>query len=152
MRSSATRSSTGSSTRSGTDTKPCLKQGTDAASRQAIQARLDLVARHEAAANSARNIEVGLGEEPQPRPQAGGSTSGASPPAETPQHRPYDAKGMIQPSSHKVDGQKVFALIGPQGTAVAYLNIPAGLDPSQLTARNVGVRGACATTSRSSQS
>ena len=117
-----------------------LKRATDSASSQAIQARLDLVARHEAAAESARNIEAVL-ERSRGRDRKLALYLRRLAKAEEPQQRPYDAKGMIQPSSHKVDGQKVFALIGPKGTAVAYLNIPPGLDPSRLTARNVGVRG-----------
>ncbi|SIO15439.1 hypothetical protein SAMN05444166_2732 [Singulisphaera sp. GP187] len=117
-----------------------LKRATDSASNQAIQARLDLVARHEAAAESARKFEAIL-EKSRNRDRKIALYLRRLARAEEPQQRPYDAKGMIQPSSHKVDGQKVFALIGPKGTAIAYLNIPAGLDPSRLTARNVGVRG-----------
>ena len=49
--------------------------------------------------------------------------------------------GFIQPSVRKVDGHKVFALIGAQGSAIAYLDIPAGLDPEPDLARRVGVRG-----------
>jgi hypothetical protein len=40
-----------------------------------------------------------------------------------------------------VDGQKVYALIGPDGNTQAYLDIPAGLDVAHLVARRVGVRG-----------
>ena len=40
-----------------------------------------------------------------------------------------------------MDGHKVFTLIGPNGTAIAYLDIPPGLDPEPLLARRVGVRG-----------
>ncbi|WP_406693489.1 hypothetical protein V5E97_20880 [Singulisphaera sp. Ch08] len=117
-----------------------LKRATDSASTQAIQARLDLVARHEEAAEAARRIEAAL-EQSRDRDRKLALYLRRLAKADEPQQRPYDAKGMIQPSSRKVDGQKVFALIGPKGTAIAYLNIPAGLDPSQLTARNVGVRG-----------
>ncbi|MBV8554966.1 MAG: hypothetical protein JO116_05330, partial [Planctomycetaceae bacterium] len=38
-------------------------------------------------------------------------------------------------------GQRVFALIGPDGSTVAYLDIPPGLDVRPLVARRVGVRG-----------
>jgi len=55
--------------------------------------------------------------------------------------RPYDAEGLFQPSARKVNGQKVFALIGPEGTTQAYLDVPAGLDAAPLLARRVGVRG-----------
>ncbi len=55
--------------------------------------------------------------------------------------RGYDAKGMLQASSRKVEGQKVHALIGPEGTPVAYLAIPPGIPASRLLTRKVGVRG-----------
>ena len=53
----------------------------------------------------------------------------------------YDAKGLLQASSRRVDGQKVHALIGPEGRAIAYLAIPPGIPASRLLARKVGVRG-----------
>src|SRR5918998_1335186 len=47
----------------------------------------------------------------------------------------------MQPSARKINGQKVFALIGPEGTKQAYIEVPAGLDTSPLLSRRVGVRG-----------
>ena len=38
--------------------------------------------------------------------------------------RGYDARGLLQASSRKVEGQKVHALIGPEGVPIAYLAIP----------------------------
>ncbi len=61
--------------------------------------------------------------------------------ARTTTERGYDAKGMLQASSRKVEGQKVHALIGPEGTPVAYLAIPPGISASRLLTRKVGVRG-----------
>jgi hypothetical protein len=61
--------------------------------------------------------------------------------ARTTTERGYDARGLLQASSRKVDGQKVHALIGPEGTPVAYLAIPAGIPASRLLTRKVGVRG-----------
>ncbi|MDG3004655.1 hypothetical protein [Paludisphaera mucosa] len=61
--------------------------------------------------------------------------------AERERSRAYDAVGFIQPSAKMLDGRKLFALIGREGTVVAYLDVPAGLDPQPLTARRVGVRG-----------
>lgn len=61
--------------------------------------------------------------------------------ARTSTERGYDARGMLQASSRKVDGQKVHALIGPEGTPVAYLSIPPGIPASRLLTRKVGVRG-----------
>ncbi|WP_435008102.1 hypothetical protein P12x_005377 [Tundrisphaera lichenicola] len=61
--------------------------------------------------------------------------------ARTATERAYDARGLLQASSRKVDGQKVHALIGPEGVPVAYLSIPPGLPAFRLLARKVGVRG-----------
>lgn len=61
--------------------------------------------------------------------------------ARTTVDRGYDAKGYLQASSRKVDGQKVHALIGAKGTPVAYLDIPPGIATAPLLARKVGVRG-----------
>ena len=61
--------------------------------------------------------------------------------ARTTTERGYDARGMLQASSRKVDGQKVHVLIGPEGTPVAYLAIPPGIPASRLLTRKVGVRG-----------
>jgi hypothetical protein len=55
--------------------------------------------------------------------------------------RGYDARGLLQASSRKVDGQKVHALIGPEGVPIAYLSIPPGISTKSLLARKVGVRG-----------
>ena len=55
--------------------------------------------------------------------------------------RGYDAKGLLQASSRKVEGQKVHALIGPEGVPIAYLAIPPGIPATRLLTRKVGVRG-----------
>ncbi len=55
--------------------------------------------------------------------------------------RPYDARGLLQASSRQFEGQKVHALIGPEGRAIAYLTIPPGIPANRLLARKVGVRG-----------
>ncbi len=61
--------------------------------------------------------------------------------AQTGTERGYDARGMLQASSRRVEGQKVHALIGPEGKAIAYLAIPPGLPTFRLLSRKVGVRG-----------
>jgi hypothetical protein len=61
--------------------------------------------------------------------------------ARTSSERGYDARGLLQASSRKVDGEKVHALIGPEGRAIAYLAIPPGIPAARLLARKVGVRG-----------
>ena len=61
--------------------------------------------------------------------------------ARTGTERNYDARGLLQATSRKVDGQKVHALIGPEGTPIAYLAIPPGIPASRMLTRKVGVRG-----------
>jgi hypothetical protein len=41
-----------------------------------------------------------------------------------------------------VEGRKLYALIGSDGSTIAFLDIPPGLDPSPLQSRRVGVLGA----------
>jgi hypothetical protein len=55
--------------------------------------------------------------------------------------RAYEAIGFMQSSAQKIDGHKLFVLIGKNGGTVAYLDIPPGLDPEPVLARKVGVRG-----------
>jgi hypothetical protein len=52
------------------------------------------------------------------------------------------AEGLVQPSSRQVEGRRVYALIGSEGSPIAYLDIPAGMDARPLVAKRVGVRGA----------
>ena len=55
--------------------------------------------------------------------------------------RAYDAKGLLQASSRQFEGQRVHALIGPEGRPIAYLTIPPGIPAGRFLARKVGVRG-----------
>jgi hypothetical protein len=55
--------------------------------------------------------------------------------------RAYSAVGYIQPSAEEVSGRKLFLLIDRDGSTVAYLDIPPGLDIEPLLAHRVGVRG-----------
>jgi len=52
------------------------------------------------------------------------------------------AIGMIQPSSRKTEGRKLYTLIGTNGSRRAYLDAPPGIDVESLLAHRVGVRGA----------
>jgi hypothetical protein len=116
------------------------KRANDPASEQAIGARLALVAKHAEAAKAARQFEMIL-ERSRARDRKLALYLRRVVQQELPRERPYDAKGLIQPSSREVDGQRVYALIGPDGNTQAYLDIPAGLNPAPLVARRVGVRG-----------
>jgi len=117
-----------------------LKQAKDSVSVQVVQAKLDAVTRQLEAAEAARSIETIL-QKSQTRDRKLALYLSRLALAEEPDKRPYDAQGMIQPSSRMLDGQKLYALIGPKGTPVAYLEIPAGLDASRYATSNVGIRG-----------
>jgi hypothetical protein len=117
-----------------------LRGVTDSASGNAIRARLDLIARHEAMAKEARLVETLL-QRSRRRDAALALSQRRLADAQSPQARPYDLQGLIQPSSRQVDGRKVFALIGRDGQTQAYLDIPPGIDVKPLLTHRVGVRG-----------
>jgi hypothetical protein len=117
------------------------KSVTDANSGNAIRTRLDEVARHEAIASDARQIETLLARSRR-RDGIVALHERRLADAQRPQTRPYDITGLIQASSRKIGGQKVFALIGRDGATQAYLDIPPGIDIKGLMTHRVGVRGA----------
>jgi hypothetical protein len=107
---------------------------------EALRKRLNRLTRHEQAARAARTIEAILADSHR-RDREVAAVRKDLARLERTRARGYDAVGFIQPSARKVDGHKVFALIGGQGSTIAYLDIPPGLDPQPLLARRVGVRG-----------
>ena len=107
----------------------------------AIRLRLAMVAHHEEIQRSARSFSRIL-ETSRRRDRLVASKRRQLADLEKPQRRPYLAEGLIQPSSRQVNGHKVFALIGPEGRPVAYLDIPPGLDARSVMSKRVGVRGA----------
>jgi hypothetical protein len=117
-----------------------LRGATDAGAGNAIRERLDVVARHEAMARDARLIATLL-ERSRRRDSTLTLHRRRLSDSQRPEDQPYDVQGLIQPSSRKVGGQKVFALIGRDGTTQAYLEIPPGIDVKGLLTRRVGVRG-----------
>jgi hypothetical protein len=119
-----------------------LKRTTDPAAADAVRARLDLVARHEEMARSARAIETILARSRR-RDQIVAMTRRrlAVLEREGAQRSPYVVEGLIHPSSREVEGRRVYTLIGADGAPVAYLDIPPGLDARPLLVRRVGVRG-----------
>ncbi len=117
-----------------------LRRVSDPASGHAIRARLDQVGRQEEAARAAQAFQAAL-DQSRRRDQEVAQILRRVALSERDSERPYDAEGLVQPSSRTIDGQKVFALIGPEGTTLAFLDIPPGLDARPLVARRVGVRG-----------
>ena len=117
-----------------------LNVETDPATRAAIQARLDQIDRQERLAKDARAFRALV--ERSRRRDAELSTLRARlapPPGEGP--NTYDARGLLQPSSKEIDGQRVYALIGADGETSAYLDFPPGLSASPMVGHRVGVRG-----------
>jgi hypothetical protein len=117
-----------------------LKRATDPASTTAVQARLDLVASQAEIARSARTIQTIL-DRSRRRDRDVAQVRQTLAAVEEPGRTPYAAEGLVQTSSRQVDGRRVFALIGPKGSPVAYLDIPPGLDTRRVMAKRVGVHG-----------
>jgi hypothetical protein len=117
-----------------------LKTVTDSTSGNAIRSRLDEVARQEAIAQDARQIETLLARSRR-RDATVALHERRLVDAQKPQARPFDDVGLIQASSRKVGGERVFALIGRDGATQAYLDIPPGIDVKELMTHRVGVRG-----------
>ena len=107
---------------------------------EALRTRLNRLTQHEQAAKAARTIESILAKSHRRDSEVAAVRKDLAR-LERARARGYDAVGFIQPSAHKVDGHKVFALIGGQGSTIAYLDIPPGLDPQPFLARRIGVRG-----------
>ncbi len=105
-----------------------------------LRSRIAIVARHEEISRSARTFASIL-EKSRRRDQQIAANRRRLADLEKPERRPYLAEGLIQASSRQVDGHRVFALIGPEGRPVAYLDIPPGLDARPVLSKRVGVRG-----------
>jgi hypothetical protein len=114
--------------------------GNDAAVEEAIRGRLASVTRDEQAAQAARTIESVLAESHR-RDADVAAVKRRIAAAGRSHARGYSAVGYIQPSSEQVSGHKLFLLIGKDGSTIAYLDIPPGLDIEPLLAHRVGVRG-----------
>ncbi len=117
-----------------------LKRAVSPAAKHAIERRLVTLARHEEMVRSSRRFEMVL-QASRRRDKQVAATRRVLTELEKPQRRPYVAQGLIQPSSRQVDGHRVFALIGPEGRPVAYLDVPPGLDARPVLSKRVGVRG-----------
>jgi hypothetical protein len=107
---------------------------------EAIRRRLALLTRDEQAAQAARTIESVLAESHRRdgdvalvkrRIAAAGRLHA----------RAFSAVGYIQPSAEQVSGRKLFLLIDKDGSTIAYLDIPPGLEIEPFLAHRVGVRG-----------
>ena len=110
------------------------------AARDAVQARLDQAERQARLAKDARTLRSLLEQSRRLDPVLKGTRALLHGPARS-TARDFDARGLLQPSSKQVEGQHLFALIGPDGVTVAYIDVPPGLDADRLVGHQVGVRG-----------
>ena len=118
-----------------------LKSVTDPAPAALIRDRLARVDGQEAAARAAKTFETLLSRS-RLRDQEVDGVRRRLAEADRPRRRPFVAEGMVQATSKQVEGRRVYAMIGSEGTPVAYLDVPPGLDPRPLLAKRAGVRGA----------
>ena len=116
------------------------RSGTDSAVRAAVQARLDRLARDESAVRAARDV-ARLLRDGDRRDAEIDRLRREVDRARARDDRKYDAQGLMQPSSRRYQGQKVHALIGPEGRAIGYLQIPPGVPVARYMEQKVGVRG-----------
>jgi len=116
------------------------KAGNDPATEEAIRARLARVSRDEEAARAARTIETILAESHR-RDSVVAQAKRRVAAAGRSQARAYSAVGYVQSSGQRLEGRKLYVLIGGDGSTLAYLDVPPGLDIDPLLARRVGVRG-----------
>jgi hypothetical protein len=115
--------------------------GENPAVEEALRDRLARVTRQEQAAQAARTIETLLARSRR-RDAEVAQVRQRLAAAERTRARAYTAMGFVQPSSRMVEGRKLHALIGANGSTLAYLDIPPGVDLDPLMSRRVGVRGA----------
>lgn len=117
------------------------RAGGDPAVDEAIRLRLAQVTRDEQAAAAARTIEKIL-EESHRRDQEVAAEKRRVATAGRSHVRTYSARGFVQASTEMIDGRKLYVLIANDGSTIAYLDVPPGLDIDPLLAHRVGVRGA----------
>ena len=116
------------------------RSGTDSAVRAAVQSRLDRLAQDEAAARAARDV-ARLLQDGDRRDAEITRLQREVIRARAREDRKFDAQGLLQPSSRRYQGQKVHALIGPEGRAIGYVQLPPGVPVARYMEQKVGVRG-----------
>jgi hypothetical protein len=114
--------------------------GGDPAVEDAIRRRLAAVTQDEKAAQAARTIESILAESHRRDSDVAAVKTRVANTSRS-HVRAYSAVGYIQPSAEQVSGRKLYLLIGNDGSTIAYLDIPPGLDINPHLAYRVGVRG-----------
>jgi len=116
------------------------RAGDDPAVEEAIRAKLARVTRHEQAAEAARTMQTILAKSHR-RDREVAQVKRRIVAAGRSKAHAFSAVGFMQPSAQGVNGRQLYVLIANDGSTVAYLDIPPGLDPGPLVAQRVGVRG-----------
>ena len=116
------------------------RAGNDPHVEEAVRVRLAQVTRDEQAALAAKTIEDILGQSHR-RDQEVATQKRRVAAAGRSHARTFSAVGYMQASIEKIEGRKLYVLIGKDGSTLAYLDIPPGLDIDRMVAHRVGVRG-----------
>jgi hypothetical protein len=116
------------------------RAGDDRAVEEAVRVQLARVTRHEQAAQAARTIRSTLARS-HSRDQSVTDVERRLGHAGRSAPRSYHAVGLVKPSSSMVGGRRLYTLIGSDGSTIAFLDVPPGLDLEPLLTHKVGVRG-----------
>jgi len=116
------------------------RAGDDPAVEEAIRVKLARVTRHEQAAKAARTMQTILAQSHRRDREVVQEKRRIAAAGRSRAHA-FSAVGFIQPSAQRIDGRQLYVLIANNGSTVAYLDIPPGLDTEPLVAQRVGVRG-----------
>jgi hypothetical protein len=117
------------------------RAGNDSNIEEAVRVRLARVTRDEQAAEAARTIENILVESHRRDHEVAAEKRRLAAAGQS-HVRAYSARGFVQASGEMIDGHKLYVLIANDGSTIAYLDVPPGLDVDHLLAHRVGVRGA----------
>jgi hypothetical protein len=112
----------------------------DQAVEAAVRARLGRLARDERSAEAARTIESILAQSHR-RDQEVAAEERKVADAARSHARAFSARGYVQASTAMIEGRKLYILIANDGSTIAYLDVPPGLDIDRLVSHRIGVRG-----------
>jgi hypothetical protein len=104
------------------------------------RANLAQVARDERSAQCARTIERILAQSHERDREVAAEERKVAAAARS-HARAFCARGYVQASTETLDGHKLYILIANDGSTIAYLDVPTGLDIDPLLTKRIGVRG-----------
>ncbi len=107
---------------------------------EAVRVRLARVARDERSAEAARTIENILAQSHRRDREVAAEERRVTAAARS-HARAFNARGYVQASTEMIDGRKLYILIANDGSTIAYLDVPPGLDIDPLLTQRIGVRG-----------